>query len=140
MIVFDLDSTLRNNGVDEQHTPFTHGTDHTVNENWRHWQLFVNATGKPIRKTVRLYNQFVYSDTVILTSSQFGTSDWLSKNGIELPDLIRERKSGDTKQGLDYKKPFIDKYRNDIILWVDDHTETCDYVESLGIPVVRVTK
>ena len=75
---------------------------------------------------------------VILTSSQFGTLEWLDKHNINIPDGIEERQPNNNLSITEYKKPFINKHKDDISLWVDDCIKTCDYVESLGIPVVRV--
>lgn len=140
MIVFDLDNTLRKNDGDYPHTPFALETDPSDMINWVPWQKFVNDNGVPIERIVKLYHEIYEGpdSIVILTSSQFGTLEWLNKHNINIPDGIEERSTGDNLSGLQYKKGFIDRWNDDIALWVDDHKETCDYVESLGIPVVRV--
>lgn len=141
MIVFDLDNTLRNTDGDYPHTPFAHGTDPGDQSNWVTWQHFVNANGVPIDHIVKLYHSlYDSSDIIILTSSQFGTLEWLDKHSINVPDGIEERSADNNLCGMDYKKSFIDKWKDKIVLWVDDHSETCDYVQSLNIPVVRVEK
>lgn len=142
MIVFDLDNTLRNTEGDYDHTPFAHGTDESDSKNWITWQHFVNENGTPIERTVKLYHEIYESSDliVIITSSLFGTLEWLTKHDINIPDGIHERETGNNLSGVDYKKPHIDKWKDEINLWVDDCKKTCDYVESLGIPVVRIIK
>ena len=141
MIVFDLDNTLRNSNGDYPHTPFALGTDPGDTVNWVTWQKWVNANGVPIDRIVKLYHEIYEGPDVIviLTSSQFGTLEWLSKHNINIPDGIEERQPNNNLSSTEYKKPFINKHKDDISLWVDDCIKTCDYVESLGIPVVRVT-
>lgn len=139
MIVFDLDNTLRSAVNDYVHTPFALGTDPSKMTNWVTWQHFVNENGVPVDHIIKLYHQIYECDAiVILTSSQFGTLEWLNKHSIYIPDGIEERQTGNNLSSTEYKKPFIDGNKNDITLWVDDCVKTCDYVESLGIPVVRV--
>ena len=139
MIVFDLDNTLRNTEGDYPYTPFALATDPGDMTNWVTWQKFVNDNGIPIERIVKLYHAIHECDAiVILTSSQFGTLEWLNKHDIKIPDGIEERSIGNNLSITEYKKPFIDENKNDITLWVDDCIKTCDYVESLGIPVVRV--
>lgn len=141
MIVFDLDSTLRNTKNDYPYTPFARKTDHLITTNWTDWQKYVNKNGKPVEKIVELYRSF-YCDNLmaIVTSSQFGTVDWLNKHDIPVPDGVIERNSDDNRSPYDYKKEFIDKNREKITLWVDDDQKICDYAESLKIPVIRVTE
>ena len=140
MIIFDLDNTLRHTADDQPHTPFAHGTCHKDQTNWVQWQHFANENGQPIERMVQFYElMHTVTDTIyIVTSSQFGTAEWLDSFDITQPDVICERKPGDNHSGLAYKKNYIDMWVECITLWVDDCTETCDYVESLGIPVVRV--
>ncbi len=141
MIVFDLDNTLRDVGDDKHVTPYTLKTDPCDPRNWVPWQEFANENGVPIQPIVDLYHELIDLDTtVIFTSSQFGTKDWLSRYNIRHPAEVLERQPGDGSSGVDYKRDFIDRNRHQIILWVDDHEETCQYVESLGIQVVRVCK
>ena len=139
MIVFDLDNTLRKTEGDYPYTPFGLGSDSGDMVNWVTWQKFVNDNGVPIEHIVKLYHTIYECDAiVILTSSQFGTREWLCKYDITIPDGIEERSVGNNLSSTEYKKPFIDENKDDITLWVDDCIKTCDYVESLGIPVVRV--
>lgn len=141
MIVFDVDKTLRHTKNDYSHTPFAKKTDSLNSENWVEWQEFVNKNGKPVEKIVELYRSF-YCDNLmaIVTSSQFGTLDWLTKNEIAIPDVLVERKPGNNLKPFEFKKNFIDTNREKITLWVDDDVKTCDYAESLKIPVIRVTE
>lgn len=132
MIVFDLDGTLRNNASSEHLVP----KDVTNNVNWHDWQHYVNNHSTPIESTVRLFNR-VCSDTVVLTSSQFGTASWLYRHGI-FPAEIIERHYDDHRTPFDYKLDFITRHCDQIVLWVDDDIKVLEYVESLGIPTVRV--
>lgn len=132
MIVFDLDGVLRNTTGSEHLIP----EDPTVNINWHDWQHHVNNHGTPIDSTVRLFNS-VGPDTVVLTSSQFGTASWLYRHGI-FPAEIIERQHYDHRTPFDYKVDFIFHYRDQIVLWVDDDNEVLNYVELLGMPTVRV--
>lgn len=132
MIVFDLDGTLRDITGSGHLVP----DDPTVNVNWHDWQHYVNNHGTPIESTVRLFNR-VCADTVVLTSSQFGTVSWLYRHGI-FPAEIIERNYDDHRSPFDYKVDFIQRHRDQIVLWVDDDNEVLNYVELLGIPTVRV--
>ena len=135
MIVFDLDGTLRNNKGSQHHVP----EDVTKAANWVQWQQWVNKNGTLVNPMVALYNRLHNNNCIaVVTSSQFGTREWLHKNGLGSPNISVERNRNDNRNGFDYKKEFIDNYRCKITLWVDDDAKVCDYVESLGIPVVRV--
>lgn len=135
MIVFDLDRTLRDICGSEHLEP--HGIHRTVNANWRDWQCYVNSQCVPSKSTVDLFLS-VSPGITVLTSSQFGTTDWLYSHGLFPADII-EREHDDHRTPFEYKKDFIDAHRDEITLWVDDDTEVLDYVESLGILTVRVT-
>lgn len=139
-VVFDLDNTLRKTTDDYEHTPYAKNLDPKPVGNWKCWQEFANQHGKPIERTVDLYRCMILSGVriIILTSSAFGTKEWLGKFDIPQPDLILERDVSNRRMSVDYKKPFIDKCKHNIELWVDDCVKTCDYVESLNIPVLRV--
>ncbi len=141
MIVFDLDGTLRITKNDEKFTPYAKGTDPSDPANWLDWQEFANANGQPNGRFVRLYTDVCSTSATVyvVTSSQFGSLDWLNRYRLPTPYSIVERNSADWSSGLAYKKPFIDRRRNQITLWVDDHPATCDYVESFDIPTLRVT-
>ncbi len=135
MIVFDLDRTLRDITGSEHLEP--QGIHRGININWHDWQHYVNNHGTPIESTVRLFNR-VSPDITVLTSSQFGTASWLYRHGLYPADIV-ERHYDDTRTPFDYKVDFIQRHVDQIVLWVDDDTEVLDYVESLGIPTVRVT-
>lgn len=135
MIIFDLDNTLRNNDGSLPFVP----EDKTKAINWVPWQDWVNENGVPIERMCLLYMQLrQYYPVAIVTSSSFGTKDWLRDQ--HLPTCtIRERALDDDRDPFTYKRDFIDEHCNDITLWVDDSNRVCDYAESLGIPVIRVT-
>ena len=100
MIVFDLDSTLRDITGSAPYAPHD-------GKNWVNWQNWVNANSTVIENIAELYTQFVVnqSDTVaIVTSSQFGTVEWLERHGLPLPDLIVERQADDHLHPHDLKK------------------------------------
>lgn len=141
MIIFDLDNTLRHTKDDYPHTPFAKGKCPEQQCNWVQWQHFANDTGQPIQHMVKFYEMMrkLELETItIVTSSQFGTKEWMLAKGLTMPDSIIERQPNDNLSGVDYKKQYIKLWKDKITLWVDDHIETCDYVESLNIPVVRV--
>lgn len=141
MIVFDLDQTLRDITGSAPYAPC--GDHQFDNKNWTNWQNWVNANGTVIENIAELYTQFVVnqSDTVaIVTSSQFGTVEWLERHGLPLPDLIVERKADDHRHPHELKKHWIHNLAPTITLWIDDDVKMLDYVESLGIPVVRVNR
>ena len=133
MMIFDLDGTLRNTSGSEHLVP----DDITVAVNWIDWQHYVNEFGTVIPKIAELYSS-IDSVVYIVTSSSFGTADWLNRNGILEPDYLIERDLEDNRSPFEYKKAFIDDNYHQIDLWVDDSTEVCDYAESLDIRVVRV--
>jgi FMN phosphatase YigB (HAD superfamily) len=133
MIVFDLDGTLRNTAGSEHLVP----DDVTVAMNWIDWQHHVNENGTVIRHIAELYSS-IDSTVYIVTSSSFGTAEWLKRQCILEPDFIIERELHDNRSPFEYKKAFIDDNYHQIELWVDDSDSVCDYAESLGIPVVRV--
>ncbi|CAM0102783.1 polynucleotide kinase [Vibrio phage 159E36-2a] len=134
MIIFNLDGTLRNTSGSEHLVP----DDITVARNWIPWQHYTNEHGTVIRNIAELYSS-IDSTVYILTSSSFGTTDWLKRNGILEPDYLIERDLDDNRSPFEYTKAFIDDNYHQIELWVDDSTEVCDYAESLDIPVVRVS-
>lgn len=139
MIVFDLDGTLRNNDGCEHTVP----DDKSRAEHWLEWQRWVNENGKPIKPIVGLFNWAIIHGGVvkILTNSQFGTRQWLLDNTDYFYGAchIIEREFDDHRHPHQFKRNWIDANRDDIELWVDDDPVILDYVEKLGIPVIRVT-
>lgn len=134
MVVFDLDNTLRDSSCGDHMIP----QDVTKARNWIEWQSYVNEHGDIIQATLRLYRLLHHLDKkVVVTSSQFGTQEWLDKYGIEM-DWIVERDEYDDRHGFDFKMSFIDSYSSQIELWIDDDPKVLDYVESLGILNVRI--
>lgn len=143
MIVFDLDDTLRNNDGCEHTIP----DDKSRADNWREWQQWVNANGKPIKPIVGLFESLcnAYDDysnnihnVVVLTNSQFGTQKWLDNNTKASCDIC-EREHDDHSHPHQFKKEWIDRHLQQIELWVDDDPVILDYIENLGILTIRVT-
>lgn len=136
MIIFDLDKTLRTNDGGDIYIP-----EVQLASNWVDWQYHVNKHGKPIEKTVKLFNELSsLNDIIILTSSQFGTLEWLEDNNINVykNNTIIERQINDNRSCFQYKKDFIDIHKDEITLWIDDNDEVCDYVRSLNILVIQI--
>lgn len=138
MIIFDLDDTLRTTKQSSHMIP----ADPSRTEHWLAWQEHVVNNGEMIFPNYCLYRACVNTETedsvTILTSSQFGTQQWLEMNELPLPDQIIERHPNDHSTPFEFKKRFIDENHGNITLWIDDHTEVCDYAESHGITVIRV--
>lgn len=136
MIIFDLDDTLRTTDQSSHMIP----VDPSRTENWLAWQDHVVNNGQVIWKNFVMYQIYLTcsAPTTILTSSQFGTRQWLEMNELPLPDQIIERHPNDPSTPFEFKKRFIDENHGSITLWIDDHTEVCDYAESRGITVIRV--
>lgn len=138
MIIFDLDDTLRTTKQSHEYIP----ADPSRTENWLAWQEHVVNNGQVVNPEC-LVKYMDYCDScehrvIILTSSQFGTQQWLEMNELPLPDDIIERHPNDHSTPFEFKKRFIDENHGSITLWVDDNTEVCDYAESQGITVIRV--
>lgn len=141
MIVFDLDSTLRDITGSAPYAP--HGDASTKTQNWINWQHWVNTNGTVIENIAELYTDFVINHgnpIAIVTSSQFGTKEWLECHGLPLPDIIIERQADDHRHTHELKKHWIQHKAPNITLWIDNDTDMLDYVESLGIPTVRVNR
>lgn len=136
MIIFDLDDTLRTTKQSHEYIP----ADPSRTENWLAWQDHVVNNGQVILHVEPTYHACIRSEypVTILTSSQFGTQQWLEMNELPLPDQIIERHPNDHSTPFEFKKRFIDENHGSITLWIDDHTEVCDYAESHGITVIRV--
>lgn len=134
MVVFDLDKTLRDIVDSAKYAPKGHQS--RINIAWHDWQHYVNCHGKVIQPIANLLKTFG-SDTVVLTSSQFGSSTWLYSNGL-FPAEVIERAYDDERLPFDYKAEYIHLHQHEITLWVDDDDVVCDLVETYGIPTVRV--
>lgn len=143
MIVFDLDGTLRDITGCEHTMP----DDKSRAEHWLEWQRWVNTNGKPNEPIMRLFVDMLTLNhsLKIVTNSQFGTFRWLKgylpvwlrddiKDGVD----IIERDPDDHRHPHDFKRQWIDDNIEIIDLWIDDDPVILDYVESLGIPTVRV--
>ena len=137
MIIFDLDSTLRNVACSQHIIP----QDMTISENWVEWQKHVNENATPNLVDVQLYEHLhEHNETMIVTSSMFGTVEWLMNNGIELPsDGIVERDKYDNLSPEEYKKCWITRNRPIIDMWVDDNEVVCEFAREIGITTVQVS-
>ena len=122
IIVYDLDGTLRDTSCGDPYVP----EDKSKPENWVEWQHYVNRYGTRLPE-YKSYNKDICGckDVFIVTSSQFGTKDWLVGNVMLLPDKIVERELDDCRHPVVYKKEWIDKHHADVVKWVDDNIEVC---------------
>jgi len=144
IIVYDLDDTLRDTSCAVDLIP----EDKSKQENWVEWQECVNYQGSTITPVVHMYNADIRdtrrrNDGVwIVTSSQFGTKEWLYNRGIRDPDVLVERKSADNRHPVQYKKDWLSKRACDVVKWVDDNQEVCDFIRETypHIEVVQVNK
>lgn len=136
MIVFDLDDTLRDTRKSNFLAP--KGKSSTSNYSWFPWQVHVNQHGFPIEPIAQLFKS-MGSDVIVVTSSVFGSYEWLYRHGL-FPAYVVERDVDDHRTPYDLKVDFILRHLGEIDLWVDDNIEVLDFVESLGIPTVRVKK
>lgn len=127
IIVYDLDNTLRDTSCGGPYIP----KYKSKTENWICWQGCVNDYGKTL-PTCNSYmvecTQDKIQDVYILTSSTFGTQDWLNANCLPMPDRIIEREMNDNRDPFTYKKEWIDKHNAYILKWVDDSQKVCDYI------------
>lgn len=139
MIVYDLDGTLRDTTPADEFVP----EDPSKQENWHGWQIAVNGWGTPIADVVEQYKKDCAGDehVRIVTSSAFGTQEWLRKHGLPQPTHIIERGEGDNRLPLNYKLDFVEKNLVCITKWVDDSAKVCDYLNEHypDIKVVKVT-
>lgn len=136
MIIFDLDNTLRNNDGSIIVVP----EDKSIATNWIPWQHWVNEHGTPIDIPCKLFRELIENGhTVgIVTSSSFGTEEWLRAHHLPEPHFIIERALDDNRHPQKYKEDFIIDNLGTITLWVDDSGKVCDFAELNEIPVVRV--
>lgn len=139
IIVYDLDGTLRDVTCADHLIP----EDKTKAVNWTEWQLCVNLTGSVIREVVDTYVYDCLAGTpevIILTNSQSGTREWLHARGLPQPDEIIERREGDNRHPVQYKKDWLIINAHGVVKWVDDSQEVCDYVRATypHIEVVQV--
>ena len=137
MIIFDLDGTLRDSSCGDHLVP----EDVTKAVNWIPWQSYVNVHGIPVKAVCDIYRENVKNeDVVILTSSQFGTADWLIEHGLPIPTDIVERDAYDNRSPLEYKSCSIDLLKDEITLWVDDDEQELKYARESGLNVLDVNQ
>ncbi|QGT52236.1 hypothetical protein [Vibrio phage MZH0603] len=136
IIVYDLDGTLRDTSCGDPYIP----EDKTKPDNWVEWQRYVNRKGEYL-PTYRHYARDLAArkEVYILTNSQFGTAHWLKHSGLSQPDKIIERKLDDRRHPVKYKVDWIDKHHADVVKWVDDCKDVCDYIRE-HYPHIEVVK
>lgn len=138
IIVHDLDGTLRDTSCGDKYIP----ENKTKPKNWREWQHHVNLYGVPL-PTCCSYTEDVRGgkNVFIVTSSQFGAAYWLEKRDLPQPNEIIERAPDDCRHPVVYKKEWIDKHHTDVVKWVDDCKDVCDYIRNTypHIEVVEVS-
>ncbi|AZU99594.1 phosphatase [Vibrio virus vB_VspP_SBP1] len=141
LVIFDLDNTLRDNKGSSHMIPCNLGLSMNIAANWAPWQAYVNENSKPIEYMCELYASMVSNPeylVYIVTSSSFGTLDWLDKHHLPDPDGVVERAITNDSTPTDYKKNYIDINQN-IHLWVDDCPKICKYAREKEIKVLQVT-
>lgn len=138
--IYDLDGTLRSEDQSHHMRP----DDVSKARKWLPWQEHINALGVPITSNVKQYMQDVKTKrVVILTSSQFGTLQWLNEHRLPKPYAIIERQFFDNRPPIIMKHDYIGELYSagyTIVEWVDNCNEMCNGVSELynNIEVVRV--
>lgn len=141
LVIFDLDNTLRNNKGSAHMIPCNLGLSMDIAANWAPWQAYVNENSKPIKYMCVLYESMVDDPeykVMIVTSSSFGTTQWLSKFLLPQPQGLIERNIMNNQSPTDFKKDIIDGMM-EIHLWVDDCPKMCKYAREKEIKVLQVT-
>lgn len=142
IIVYDLDDTLRDVSCAVDLIP----DDKSKQENWTDWQLHTKRYGYRIDCVADKYHADLRRSPkcliYIVTNSSFGTRDWLTDRGMRIPDSIVERQKGDNRHPVQYKKDWLIRNAHDVVKWVDDNQDVCDYIRSTypHIEVVQVIK
>lgn len=141
LVIFDLDNTLRDNQGSAHMIPCKLGLSMDVAANWAPWQAYVNENSPTIKYMCELYESMVDDPeykVMIVTSSSFGTTQWLSKFLLPQPQVLIERNIMNNQSPTDFKKGIIDRM-TDIHLWVDDCAKMCAYAREKEIKVLQVT-
>lgn len=140
LIIYDLDGTLRT----EEQSKHLHPKDPSKAVNWVEWQNHINANGALITENADMYECDLCGHTVlILTSSQYGTHDWLELQGVDFPDYLIERQFYDDREPLLYKTDTLHKliqHGHNIVKWVDNDERVCTEIRKWypEIEVVQV--
>ena len=141
IIVYDLDGTLRDGNCANHLVP----EDKSNPVHWAEWQHHVNEYGITLPACADYRGDVKYTDSTgnnvyILTSSQFGTRIWLDNEDLPQPDKVIERCVQDGRHPVQYKKDWLIRNAHDVVKWVDDSKEVCDYVSTTypHIEVVQV--
>ena len=142
LVIFDLDNTLRDNKGSGHMIPSALGLSMDVAANWAPWQVYVNENSQPISYMMRIYTLMCVdpeTEVWIVTSSSFGTKEWITKHGYVQPDFINERSITDNEAPFEYKKGIVDGMERTIDLWVDDCPKMCSLMRKEGVKVLQVT-
>lgn len=142
LVVFDLDNTLRNNEGSAHVIPMNLGLSMDVAANWAPWQHYVNEMSPTIPYMADLYTSMCVDskyEVWIITSSSFGTRDWLQKHGLPLPKYLHERAITDNASPREFKESVVEDLLPTITLWVDDCPKMCAYMRDKNIKVLQVT-
>ena len=142
LVIFDLDNTLRDNKGSGHVIPTQLGLSMDVAANWAPWQHYVNENSPAISYMAELYKQMCAYDNTevwIITSSSFGTAEWLNKHGLPYPAYIQERSIIDNRTPQEYKTDVVSGMENTIYLWVDDCPTMCEKMRKQGVKVLQVT-
>lgn len=126
IIVFDLDSTLRDTRQSDHMVPY----DMSRTEHWLPWQKHVVEYGEPIPGVTNLYRALhdVGLPVYIVTGSQGGTLQWLDKHDIPLPDKIVERDMTEHAAPFEYKRKWLSQNAERILTWIDDDVRVSKFV------------
>lgn len=123
IVVFDLDNTLR----DVSAFSFLEPDDKTKTANWKDWQTAVCMRAPALDNfAVKFYDLCCHSEksvTYIVTSSSFGTFQWLNLNNLPHPDHIIERMESDNSTPLELKRNFFKRKKGMIDVYIDDSLE-----------------
>lgn len=126
IIVYDLDGTLRDSSCADHLIP----EDKSKTESWLKWQVAVNRDGGKL-PTCEYYEEDIeeaLAEVFILTSSQFGTRHWLVDMCLYQPHAIIERDTNDCRHPVEFKYAWIDTHYDEVVKWVDDDADVCDYI------------
>jgi len=141
-VIFDLDNTLRDNKGSKHVIPTELGLSMNVAANWAPWQHYVNENSPTIPYMASFYMLMCTTPNTevwIITSSSFGTSEWLKKYGLPEPTFIHERSITDNRKPQEYKESVVAGMENTIDLWVDDCPRMCNKMRKEGVKVLQVT-
>lgn len=142
LAVFDLDNTLRDNAGSGHMIPSELGLSMGIAAHWAPWQQYVLENSPAIDYMFDIYANFVDDmefEVWVITSSTFGTKEWLNLRGFPEPDRIIERSILDNRSPTEYKESVVDNLEDRIYLWVDDCPKLCEKMRKRGVKVIQVT-